>query len=401
MEMKSRLLTAAAVVGLVVGACGSSTATTAPTQAPASQAPASQAASQAPASAAATPAASVDAKTATSAADFGGMDALVAAAKAEGTLNVIALPPDWANYGQIISDFQTKYGIKINSIQPDGSSSDEINAAKNNAGTSAAPDVFDLGINVALANTDMFAPYKVSNWSDIPDALKDPNGTWFSDYAGYESVGCDTSKAPAPATMADLLTAKYKGLVALNGDPTQAAAGFYGVVMASLANGGTPDNIAPGVDFFKKLNDAGNLLPVDPNPATIKSGQTPCVIDWLYNNRAQTDALKGTMDFQVSIPSDSPPVAAYYIQAINKDAPNPAAARLWEEYLYSPAGSNGWLKGYAVPATIAAMEANGTVDSAALAALPKTTQTPVTLTQDQITKDQAYLTANWNFITIK
>ena len=40
-----------------------------------------------------------DAATATSAEDFGGMDALVAAAQEEGVLNVIALPPDWANYG--------------------------------------------------------------------------------------------------------------------------------------------------------------------------------------------------------------------------------------------------------------------------------------------------------------
>jgi putative spermidine/putrescine transport system substrate-binding protein len=35
------------------------------------------------------------------AADFGGMDGLVGAAKREGELNVIALPPDWANFGPI------------------------------------------------------------------------------------------------------------------------------------------------------------------------------------------------------------------------------------------------------------------------------------------------------------
>ncbi|MDT5208431.1 MAG: putative spermidine/putrescine transport system substrate-binding protein, partial [Mycobacterium sp.] len=48
---------------------------------------------------------------ATSAAAFGGMDALVEAAKKEGELNVIALPPDWANYGAIIKAFSDKYGI--------------------------------------------------------------------------------------------------------------------------------------------------------------------------------------------------------------------------------------------------------------------------------------------------
>jgi putative spermidine/putrescine transport system substrate-binding protein len=75
----------------------------------------------------------------TSAAAGGGMSALVTAAKQEGTLNVIALPADWANYGTIIKDFQAKYGIKVNSANPTGSSQDEVNAVKQENGTSAAP----------------------------------------------------------------------------------------------------------------------------------------------------------------------------------------------------------------------------------------------------------------------
>lgn len=341
------------------------------------------------------------AKTATSAADLGGIEALVTAAKAEGTLNVIALPPDWANYGKIIEGFKTKYGLKVVSDQPDGSSADEITAAQNNKGTDAAPDVFDLGVNVALANTALFAPYKVANWADIPDNLKDPTGLWYSDYAGFVSIGCDAGKVDPPATMADLLDPKYKGMIALNGDPTQASAGYHGVVLAALANGGSADDLTPGVEFFKKLNDMGNLLPVDPNPATIKSGQTPCVIDWEYNNAAQTGVLKGTIDWKVTIPSDAPPIAAYYLQAINKDAPHPAAARLWQEYLYSPEGSNGWLQGFARPATLDAMIKAGTVDQAALAALSVASGTPVVLTQDQIKTGQEGLKASWTFITIK
>ncbi len=65
----------------------------------------------------------------------GGMSALIAAAKAEGTLNVIALPPTWANYGTIISAFEKKYGIKINSALPDGSSQQEVNAIKSENGS--------------------------------------------------------------------------------------------------------------------------------------------------------------------------------------------------------------------------------------------------------------------------
>ena len=46
--------------------------------------------------------AAVNASKATSAAAFGGMAGLIKAAKAEGTLNVITLPANWANYGTIM-----------------------------------------------------------------------------------------------------------------------------------------------------------------------------------------------------------------------------------------------------------------------------------------------------------
>jgi putative spermidine/putrescine transport system substrate-binding protein len=334
------------------------------------------------------------AATATSVNDFGGMDKLVEAAKAEGQLNVIALPPDWANYGEMLKAFGDKYGIKINSDQPDASSQDEINAATQLKGQTRAPDVFDLGSNVALANTALFAPYKTAEFDKIPANLKDAGGAWVSDYTGYMSIGYDASKVPAPTTVADLLKPEYAGKVALNGDPTQASAGYHGVMMANLGNGGTPDDISKGVDFFKQLKAAGNLLPVDPTPATIASGQTPVVIDWDYLNVAQTKELAGKIDWKVAVPQNAV-VGAYYIQAISKDAPHPAAARLWQEFLYSADGQNIWLKGFARPVLADQMEKDGTIDKAAFAALPPTQGTPVVLTQDQLKKAQDYLKANW------
>jgi len=162
------------------------------------------------------------------------------------------------------------------------------------------------------------------------------------------------------------------------------------------------DNIAPGVDFFKKLSDSGNLIPVDPNPATIASGQTPIVIDWTYNEGAQTAKLAPQgIDWKVVVPSDAPPVAAYYNDAINKDASHPAAARCWLEYVFSPEGQNTWLKGGAMPVRLAAMQKAGTLDQAALAAVNPPT-TPVTqLTPAQVTAATKVLTDTWKFISIK
>jgi putative spermidine/putrescine transport system substrate-binding protein len=334
----------------------------------------------------------VDAKTATSAEDFGGMEGLVAAAKAEGRLNVIALPPDWANYGEIIKGFQAKYPeITVTSDQPDASSADEIATAERLKGQDGAPDVFDLGAAVALANTDMYAPYKVATWDDIPADLKDANGAWVNDYGGYMSIGYDSAKVPAPTAVADLLKADYKGKVALNGNPTEAGAAFAGVQMVSIAQGGTAADLTKGVEFFEQLTDAGNFLPVDPTPATVESGQTPLVIDWDYLNAGLSAKLP---TWKVMVPKEAV-VAGFYYQAINVDAPNPAAARLWQEYLYSDEGQNFWLKGGARPVRFEAMKTAGTLDEAAAAALPPIEGTAVVPTQADAEAGKTYLAENW------
>ncbi len=333
-----------------------------------------------------------DAKTAKSAADLGGMEALVAAAKTEGKLNVIALPPDWANYGEIIKAFSAKYPeIKVTSAQPDISSQEEINAINTNKGTDRAPDVVDIGMAVALANTAVFAPYQVATWADIPDAQKESTGLWFQDYGGYMSVGYDSAKVPAPTSIADLLKPAYKGKVALNGDPTTANAALNGVMMASMASGGSVSDISKGVDFFKQLKGAGNFVAVKASTATIKAGTTQVVFDWDY---LSAGAVKNVPTWKVFVP-DNAVLGGYYAQAINKDAPHPAAARLWEEFLYSDAGQNLWLKGGARPVRMDAMAKAGTIDAAAAGALPKVSGTPVFLSPDQATAAKTYLAANW------
>ena len=326
-----------------------------------------------------------------SAADFGGMDALVAAAKKEGELNVIALPPDWANYGVIIKAFSDKYGIKVNSAQPDAASQDEINAANQQKGKSAAPDVFDLGQSVALANTSMFAPYQVATFDDIPAAFKDPDDAWVNDYGGYMSIGFDSAKVPPITSVNDLLRPEYNGKVALNGDPTQAGAAFSGVLMVALSQGGSVDDVAPGVEFFRKLRAAGNFLPVDPTPATVESGQTPVVIDWNYLNAAETAKLP---TWQFVVPPNAV-VAGYYYQAIDKDAPHPAAARLWQEFLYSDEGQNLFAAGGVRPVRADQMMLAGTIDKAAVDKIP-VIDGPVTVpSPDQTDKATEFLADNW------
>jgi putative spermidine/putrescine transport system substrate-binding protein len=335
--------------------------------------------------------ASGGAATAKSAADLGGMDTLVSDAKKEGTLNVIALPPDWANYGAIISGFTARYGIKVNSANPNGSSQDEVNAVQQLKGTDRAPDVLDIGMAVALANTGLFAPYEVARWNDIPASQKEPTGLWFQDYGGYMSIGYDAAKVPTITSIQDLTQPAFKGKVALNGDPTKANAALNGVMMASLATGGSLENIGPGVDFFHKLNQLGNFVPVQATTATVKNGTTPVVFDWDYLSAAHGTDVPS---WKVFVPANAV-LGGYYAQAINRNAPHPAAARLWEEYLYSDEGQNLWLKGLARPVRMSAMQASSTIDAKAAGALPPVAGKPVFLSQDQATSASTYLASHW------
>jgi putative spermidine/putrescine transport system substrate-binding protein len=340
-----------------------------------------------------------DAATATSAEDFGGMDALVKAAQEEGELNVIALPPSWSNYQEMLDTFSKKYDITINSATPDGSSQDELNAVTSQKGQDRAPDVLDLGTSFAKqgAAQGLLAPYQVATWDDIPENQKDPESRWYNDYGGFISIGCNaTVVAECPTTFADLLDPQYAGQVALNGNPTQAAAAFSGVWAASLANGGSLDDIGPGIDFFVEVKQAGNFNPVESTPATVESGETPISLDWDYVNAGLTETLaESGVDWQVNVPSDGL-FGSYYSQAISAFAPHPAAARLWQEFLYSDEGQNIWLRGLSRPVRLDAMIEAGTVDQEALSALPEVEGELEFPDDEQQTAAQAVVAERWN-----
>lgn len=355
-------------------------------------APAAPAASAASGSSSASAAPSANASTAASLTDFGSLANLEAAAKAEGALNVIALPRDWANYGEIIDAFKAKYPeIAVNEQSPDVSSAEEIQAAKTNEGLDTAPDVFDIGLAVALQNKDLFAPYKVATWADIPDALKDADGKFYGDYGGYMSVGYDSAKFPAPTTIEDLLKPEYKGAVAINGDPTQAGAAFAAVGLATVQTGGSLDDFSAGIDFFGKLAKAGNLLKVDVTTATVASGETPVVFDWDYLNASHK---KDKASWKVVVfPGKG--YAGYYNQAINAKAAHPAAARLWEEFLYSDQVQNLWLAGGARPIRMEAMTKAGTIDAKLAAALPAAPSETLVATEAQSSAAGKLLGEKW------
>ena len=56
------------------------------------------------------------------------IDPLVKACKEEGMVTIIATPASWANYGEIFKLFEDVSGVKINSLDENAGSADELAA---------------------------------------------------------------------------------------------------------------------------------------------------------------------------------------------------------------------------------------------------------------------------------
>ena len=238
-------------------------------------------------------------------------------------------------------------------------------------------------------------PTRWRTWSAIPANAKDANGDWYADYGGYVAIGYDPSKVKvAPTSFASLTNPAYKNMIGLNNSPTTAGAAFAAVYAAALANGGSFSNIEPGIKYFAHLKSIGNFVPTAiGGPTTVQNGTTPILIWWDYLLASEVKPV--VPGFKIVIPSDAT-YASYYDQAISATAPDPAAARLWEEYLYSTTGQNLWLQGFARPILLPTLVANGTVDKAAYAELPPAPSGALTFpTQAQQAAAETVVTQNW------
>jgi putative spermidine/putrescine transport system substrate-binding protein len=331
---------------------------------------------------------------------------LVKACKAEGMLSIIATPASWANYGEIFELFKATTGVELNSLDENAGSADEIAAIEANKGNTGpqAPDIVDVGYAYGQQGIDggYYQPYKVTTWDKIPDTVlglpaKDPTGLWTGGYYGVMVLEVNTAVVKnVPQNWADLLKPEYKGQIALTGDPRSSNQAAQSVFAASLANGGSLDDVQPGLDFFKQVNEAGNFVPVIAKVGTIAQGATPIVLAWDYNAFGDKDSLAGNPPLEIVYPS--PTIASMYVQAISAYAPHPNCAKVWMEILHSDEGQLAWMKGYAHGVQQADMESRGVIPADLKAKLPSSSAfaSAVSPSPDQLTAARDAIKSGWD-----
>ena len=300
------------------------------------------------------------------------LEEIISLAKKEQKVQLIAYPETWANYRGHFKEFTARYGVETPVQSPDISSAEELQAVKTLRGQESQPDVLDIGYSFTqpAEKQNLIEPYKPTTFDAIPTALKDPEGMWVGAYFGALSIGIDANEVDRPESFEDLLKDEYRGKVALPGNPRKGASSVAAVFAAALANGGSLDDISPGIEFFAHLAEVGNLVSIPGVAAGLSTGQASVVFDWNYNFLgAKEEIERNGVALEYWVPQDGI-YGNYYAQPVTVNSPNPNAARLWVEWLNSDEGAEQYALGGAVPARFAELSKAGRLSEKALSNLP-------------------------------
>ncbi len=262
-------------------------------------------------------------------------------------------PPEWADWGTQIKAIKAKTGV---TVPPDNKNSGQSLAQMVAEKASPVADVTYLGVTFAIqAQKDgVVAAYKPAAWAEIPDGLKDPQGQWVTIHSGTLGfmVNVDALKGkPVPKSWADLLKPDYKGLIGYL-DPASAFVGYVGAVAVNQARGGSMDNFAPGIDYFKALQKNEPIVPKQTSYARVLSGEIAILLDYDFN--AYRAKYKDNANVQFVIPTEGT-VVVPYVMSLVANAPHAAEGKKVLDFVLSDEGQAIWANAYLRPVRASAM----------------------------------------------
>lgn len=312
------MLSLAMAVGMLAGCGGGSSSAPAPasSETPSSSAPAAE------------PAAPAEGETAN------GMDALVEAAKAEGTLVVYGSCEE-EYLSAACEKFKTLYGIDV---QYQRLSTGEVYTKISEENGNPSGDVWFGGTtdpyNEATA-AGLLEPYEAQNASHLVSSdYRDKDGNWYGIYKGIlgfmvNKEELERLQLEAPQDWDDLIKPEYKGLVSFS-NPTTAGTGKL-IVNTMVQMKGHDE----AMNYFKELDkNVVQYTKSGSGPSKmVGPGEIVIGIGFLHDGIYQI--LNGYDNISMIVPSSG---TSYEVgaTAIFKGAKHPNAAKLWIEYALSP-----------------------------------------------------------------
>lgn len=271
------------------------------------------------------------------------LDEIVEAAKAEGHVESVGMPDNWANWGLSWEGLTEEYGITHGDT--DMSSSEELQMFATE-GENGTKDIGDVGFAFGkqAIEEDLVQPYKTSYWDSVPDWAKAEDGKWMVAYTGCTTFLTNSEQvAEAPTSWQDIRDGEYKvALGPLTGANAQAA-----VIASAYAFGGDLDNLDPAFEFWTEMAEAGRINTLDIVQQNFETGEIAVGVIWSYT-AIPYKANITQYAMEATIPSDGS-IMSGYASVINKNAPHPNAAALAREYIFSDKGQANLASAGAIP----------------------------------------------------
>ncbi|WP_341898040.1 extracellular solute-binding protein [Ferrovibrio terrae] len=281
---------------------------------------------------------------------YAGEKTLYEAAAKEGLVVSFDTGPTWANWAAQFAAFKKRYPEVEMTYNDLGSAATVVALEKAKNRPQADTAYYFAASAVDAVNKGVVAPFKPVNFEKLPDVFRHPDGQWFTIHSLTIAFVVNKKLVKdVPQSWADLLKSDYKNSVVYL-DPRSAGIGQVMTFAAAFANGGTMENVQPGLDYLGKLHKAGNVLRVlgtTPYAQFVK-GEIPI---WIaYENDGlkakYTDGLGD--DVAVVIPKEASAAAPYGISLV-KNGPNPNAGKLWLNFIMTEMGQGIFAQGFVRP----------------------------------------------------
>jgi putative spermidine/putrescine transport system substrate-binding protein len=268
-------------------------------------------------------------------------------ARQEKVLTIAGDPTSVPALDELAQGFHDAFGVTVKWVLPEMTTAQRFEAVKGGRSAADRPDVFALDPGDVVTAADPVTAYRVADFDDrIPEEQRDPNGLWVHDFGGAMAVGYNATVLGKGLGARVLDSRLASGGLALAGSPAYSASAAHALIMLDDLAGAQPGS-ASGLSLLEHQKLARGYEDL----GKLSNGEQTVLLDWTYAQTAVRSALKKkhiTWDFKIP---ENAEVTGWHGIAISATAPHPAAARLWEEFLFYASSQNYVMGTGAMPTT--------------------------------------------------